>query len=132
MNQSSVYHFAEMIEVLTQGTTAIDLMSLIEGTIVEGVLVHIKTPAVGACNVIVGDDDDDNGFIIAADATAAADTLYGDVVTERGAYLYDGTSKAGHYKVYPASGKELKVELSAAPDTEAVLNIIVFGHRSGI
>jgi hypothetical protein len=132
LNQASVYHFAEKFEVQSQGITAIDLMSFQDGEIIEGVIVHIKTPATGACNLIVGDDDDPDGFIAAADGSAAADTIYGDGVTERGAYLYDSTSKAGHYKVYQTITKKLKFVLSAAPTTQGVYNVIVFGHRSGI
>lgn len=132
LNQSSVYQFAESFEVQSQGVTAIDMMSFRDGQIVEGVLVHVKTPAVGASNLIVGDDDDDDGFIAAADATAPADTVYGDGVTERGAYLYDGTSKAGHLKVYQTITKKLKFKLSAAPTTNGVYNVIIFGKKSGI
>lgn len=131
-SQASVYHFAEMFEVESAGTTPIDLMSFLDGMIVEGLLVHIKIPATGSANLILGDDDDDDGFLIAADATAAADTIYGDSVTERGAYLYNATSKAGHYKVYTTPTKALKFKLSASPTTEGVFNVIVFGHRSGI
>ncbi len=130
--RATVYPFAEMFEVTSQSQVSIDLTSFLEGMIIEGVLVHIKTPAVGACNLIVGDTDDDNGFIIAADATAAAETIYGAAVTERGAYLYNATSKAGHLKAYTTTTKKLTFVLSADPTNEGVFNVIIFGHRSGM
>lgn len=132
LKQSTVYPYAEMFEVLAEGTTLIDLMSIRDGQIIEQVFVHIKTPSVGACNVIVGDDDDDDGFIAAADGTAPADTIYGDGVTERGAYLYDATSKAGHRKFYQVATKEIKFKLSANPATSnGTYNVIVLGHQNG-
>ncbi len=125
----AVYPFAELFEVASQGDTVIDLMKIGAGVIIENVVVRVKTPATGSANLIVGDDDDDNGFTVAADATAAEGTVYGATVTERGAYLYDATSKAGHVKVYAAEGKELKFVLSADPTTEGVFEVIVLGHR---
>lgn len=130
--RATVYPFAEMFEVTSQGTTAIELTSFLDGMIIEGVIVHVKTPATGTANLIVGDTDDDNGFITAQDATQAAETIMGADVTERGAYLYNATSKAGHLKVYTTTTKKLTFELSAAPTTEGVFNVIIFGHRSGM
>ncbi len=127
--QKTIYPFAELVEVLSEGTTVINLMQIPIGTVIENVLVCIKTAATGTANLIVGDDDDDDGYIAAADATAAAGTIYGDGVTERGAYLYDATSKAGHVKVYLASGKEVKFKLSATPTTEGVYQVFILGKR---
>ena len=129
----SVYPFAEMIEVETNGTTAVDVLSIPKYTIIEGVLVRIKTAATGdANNLIIGDDDDDNGYIVAADAKGTAGTVYGDDPTERGAYLYDATKKGGFVKLYAAAGKEIKVVLSTAATTEAVLQVFVFGKRFAV
>lgn len=127
--RKTAYPIAELIEVTSQGTTPIDLMAIGDGVVIEQVLTRVKTPAVGASNLIVGDDDDDNGYILAGDATAAGGTVYGDAVTERGAYLYDATSKGGHVKFYGAAGKELKFKLSAGPTTEGVFQVLVIGHR---
>lgn len=131
-NRYSVYPFAEMIQVLSEGDTIIDVLSIPAGTLIEHVGVIIKTPAVGASNLIVGDDDDDNGFITAADAVAAANTVYGDDPTERGAYLYDATKKGAFRKYYTAA-KTLKFVLSADPATsEGVYQVIVVGKRFAI
>lgn len=130
----SVYSFAERFKLTSSGITAIDLKGVEDGLIIEGALVRVHTPAVraaGAVNLILGDDDDDDGFIASADAKAAADTIYGDTVTERGVYLYDATSKAGHYKVYQTTSKEFKFKLDVAPDTQGVYEVIIFGHRAG-
>jgi hypothetical protein len=128
---SSVYHFAEEIEVLTEGVTPVVCRTLSPGETVEKVMARIKTPAVragGATTFSVGDDDAATGFLLAADVKAAAGTLYGTVPTERGAYLYDDTVKAGYLKSYTAM-KDLKIVLSAAPDTEAVVQVTVIGHH---
>lgn len=131
-NRSTGYSFAEMVQVLSEGTTVIDVLSIPAGTLVEHVGVIVNTPAVGASNLIVGDDDDDNGMIAAADATAAANTIYGDDPTERGAYLYDATKKGAFTKYYPAD-KTLTFELSANPATsEGVYQVIVVGKRFAI
>ena len=98
-NTNSGYHFAEEIEVQTEGTTAVVCRTLSPGEIVHQVIARLKTAAVrsaGAATLSVGDDDAATGFLVAADAKAAAGTIYGAVPTERGAYLYDGTVKAGY------------------------------------
>jgi hypothetical protein len=128
--QKTMYPFAEMFEVTTTGVTAIDLMNIPAGTIIENVMVRIKTAGVGTGNVIVGDDDNDDGFIEGGDATASAGTVYGDDPTERGAYLYDATKKGGFTKLYAAAGKKLKVAVDAATlTTEAVAQVFAWGKR---
>lgn len=129
-NTNKVYDLAEEIEVETEGTTAVVCRSLSSGEVIDGVLARVKTPATdtGAVTLAVGDDDDADGFLVAADAKAAAGTIYGGVPTERGAYLYDSTVKAGYRKAYSAA-KSLKIALSAVPDTEAVVQVFINGHR---
>lgn len=132
--RKTLYPFAEMVEVLSEGTTVIDLLQIPEDTIVDKVLVLVKTPAVGAANLTVGDDDDADGFIVAADATAAEDTVYGDLIAEVGAYLKGATGATSGFgpipKHYSAAGKEVKFALSAAPATsEGVYRVIIKGHR---
>jgi pyruvoyl-dependent arginine decarboxylase (PvlArgDC) len=125
------YDICEEIEVDTEGVTAVVCRSLSPGEVIDQVLARVKTPAVrsaGACNLTVGDDDNSAGYLAAADAKATAGTIYGTVPTERGSYLYDGTVKAGYIKAYTAV-KSLKIVLSAAPDTQATVQVVVFGHR---
>lgn len=130
-NRYTVYPVAEMVDIQSEGTTAVDVFSIPDGMIVEEVLVIIKTALVDADanNLIVGDDDDDNGYIVAADAKAAVGTVYGADPTERGDYLYDATKKGSFVKVYPA-GKTLKFKLSVAPDTEGEYLVYIFGKRA--
>lgn len=127
----TVYPFAEIFEIATVGTTQTDIWAIPAGTIITLVLAKIKTAGTGTGNLIIGDDDDDNGYILAADATAAADTIYGDAITERGIYLAgaSGMGHAGAWKVYTSSGKELKIDCSSALTTEATVDVFVFGFR---
>lgn len=131
--KKTLYPFAEMFEVDTDGTDSVDVWDISRGTIITMVLAKIKTPGTGSGNIIVGDDDDDNGFILAADGTAAADTVYGDAVAERGAYFTNAggglESHAGKWKVYTSAGKEIKMDCSNALTTEATIDIFVFGFR---
>jgi hypothetical protein len=130
-----LYPFAECIEITTNGATAVDVRKFAAGDIVVNVMARIKTPgtrAAGALNLIVGDDDDGDGFIAAADAKASAGTVYGDDPAESGAYLYDSVKKGGFRKVYAAEGKTLKAVLDAAADTEATVQITVWGFRANL
>uniref|UniRef100_A0A6H1ZGS2 Uncharacterized protein n=1 Tax=viral metagenome TaxID=1070528 RepID=A0A6H1ZGS2_9ZZZZ len=127
-NRKTVHPFMECIEVTSESATSIDLMKIPDGTIVERVLVRVKTAATGSVNLIVGDDDDDNGFIAAADATAAAGTVYGDTGAELGDYLYDATEKKDRVKLYASPGKELKFVMSTTATTEGVYQVIVIGY----
>ena len=126
--QKSGYWFAEMFRVQTEGVTAVPFMSLLPGTVVKLILARCETPGTGAANLTVGDDDDADGYLIAADHTAAAGTIYGDAPTERGAYLYDATAKGGFVKLYNAA-KTLKAVLSAAGTTQGTWQLLVLGHR---
>lgn len=133
-NRYSVYPVAEMVHIQSEGTTPVAVMSIPDGMIVEHVLAIIKTPNedADATNLIVGDDDDDNGFILAADAKAAAGTVYGEDPTHRGAYLYDGTKKGSFVKVYQAH-KTLYFALStnmSGVEEEGEYLIYIFGKRS--
>jgi len=126
-----MYPFAEVFEVDTNGTTAVDVWDIPAGTIIAMVLAEIQVSSTGTgANIIVGDDDDDDGFILAASCCTTAGTIYGDAPEERGAYLYTGVSyHSGKWKYYDAAGKELKIDSSAANTTEATLRIYVFGYR---
>ena len=132
-NRYSVYPVAEMVDIESEGTTAVAVYSIPDGTIIDKVLAIVKTPNedADATNLIVGDDDDDNGYITAADAKAAAGTVYGDDPTERGAYLYDATKKGSFVKAY-AGPKTLYFALSTdmlVTEAEGEYYIWIFGHR---
>lgn len=130
-NTNSVYPLSEEIEVETEGTTPVVCRSLSPGETIDQIWARIKTAAVrsaGACALTVGDDDDADGFLVSADAKAAAGTAYGNVPTERGVYLYDSTVKAGYQKAYSAV-KSLKIVLSTVPDTQALIQVVIVGHR---
>lgn len=130
-----MYPFAECIEVTTSGTTAVDVRKFAAGEIVVNVMARIKTAGVraaGAANITIGDDDDADGYLAAADAKATAGTVYGDDPTERGAYMYDATKKGSFRKLYAAEGKTLKAVLDAAVDTEAVIQVTVWGFRANL
>ena len=130
----TLYPFAEVFEVATTGTTAVDVWDIPAGTLITMVLAEVETAPTGdANNVTVGDDDDADGYILAGAACGAtAGTIYGDSVQERGVYLVaDGVIgiHGGYWKSYTSAGKEVKVVLSAAATTEATMRIYIFGYR---
>jgi len=132
--KKTLYPFAEIFEIECSATAdaAVDIWDIPAGTIITMVLAKIKTAQVGAGNIIIGDDDDDNGYIVAADAVVAVDTIYGDVQAERGEYLKTAGQADPHapqWKVYTAAGKELKIEQSGTATTQAVVDVFVFGYR---
>ena len=135
-----MYPMAEMIEVAAEGTTIIDLMDIPAGTIIESVLVRVKTPATGPdASLTVGDADSANGFILAADAKAAAGTIYGDDIDEVGAYLKaavtcaatSANAQVGHNGHLYAAAAKVKFVLSAAA-TGGVYQVFVTGKRFAI
>ena len=126
--KQTLYPFNAIFEVTTSGTDSVDIWQIPKGFVMTMVLAKMKTAGTGSGNLTIGDDDAGDGFILAADATAAADVVYGDAVTERGTYIYDATSKAGHVKVYTVATKELKLDCSAALTTEATIDVFVFGY----
>jgi len=134
----AIYPFAERFRVATASTTSTDFWNIPAKTIITMVLVRVVTAPVdaGGSNIIVGDDDDDNGYILAASICCGvtAGTIYGDAIEERGAYLNDvgGTAiatHAGKWKTYESAGTEMSIALSAAVDTEGVVDVFVFGYR---
>jgi len=129
----TIYPFAEMFEVTTDGTTAVKIWDIPAGTVITMVLAKIKVAGTGsASNLTIGDDDTADGYILAASCCGAAvDTVYGDAIAERGSYLAaaTGLGHAGAWKVYTAAGKELYLDASAALTTEAVIEVFVFGYR---
>jgi len=132
--KKTIYSFSEMFEVTCSlvAATSADIWDIPEGTIITMVLAKIKTAQVGAGDLIIGDDDDTDGYILAANAVVAVDTIYGDAVNERGPYLYPQGQSAPHsgkWKVYTAAGKELKIQQSGTATTAAVVDVFVFGYR---
>ena len=128
-----LYPFAERIRATTDGTDAVDVWNIPEKTIITMVMVRVVTAGTGsASNFICGDDDDDDGFIVAtAIGGATAGSIWGDLPTERGAYLLGATT--GHspmiWKVYEDAGKEIKIDASVALTGELTVDIFVFGYR---
>jgi hypothetical protein len=121
--------FAEIFEIDTSGTDSVAIWSIPAGTIITRVLAKIKTAGSGSGNLTIGDDDDPDGYILAGDATAAADTIYGDTPEELGAYLYMGVSyHSEKWKQY-TSAKTLYIDCSGALTTEATVDVFVFGYR---
>ena len=128
-NERPLYPFARIFQVETSAQTAVDIWQIPAGTIITRVLAQINVAGTGSGNIIIGDDDDDNGYVLAADATAAAGTVYGDGVAEVGVYINDTQATCGgSWKEYHASGKELKMDCSATLTTEATVDVMVFGY----
>ncbi len=131
--KQALYPFSEMFQVDTSSTDAVTFWNIPAGTIITMVLAKINVAGTGSGNLIVGDEDDDNGFILACDATSTADTVFGDITNERGAYLNAAVPTAGgadepKWKVYTAT-KAAKIDCSGALTTEATIDIMVFGYR---
>ncbi len=125
LNVREVYPGSILVEVECNGTTAIAVWAIPAGTLIEQVLARIKVAGVGAANLTVGDDDAATGFLVAADTVVAVGTVYGEVPTTRGAYLYDATVKAGYIKLYASAGKSVKIVLSGAQTTNAVVQVLI-------
>jgi hypothetical protein len=122
------YAINEVYRFDANGTTAVTIATINPGTMITRMYCRIVTAASGtAGNLIIGDDDDDNGFIVAFDGQGTAGTVYGDDVTEGGAYLYDATKKGGQTKYYAAAKSILGV-LSGA-STGGTYDVIVEGFR---
>ena len=130
-NERPLYPFARIFQVATSSTDAVDIWQIPVGTIITRVLAQINVAGTGSGNLTVGDDDSGNGYILAADATAAAGTVYGDLNGELGTYLAGTAAGAGCapcWKEYHATGKELKMDCSGALTTEATVDVMVFGY----
>ena len=127
--KKTAYPFSEIFEVTTSGTSSVTFWDIPAGTIITRVLAKIKVAGTGSGNLTIGDDDAGNVFVLAGDATAAADVIYGDDTTELGAAFYDSTKKGAQWKVYTAAGKEMQIDCSAALTTEATVDVFVFGYR---
>jgi len=129
---STGYFMCERMKVTipAASTTAISLMSIPKGTYITDVLVKIVSAGVGTGDIDIGDDDDPAGYLDGCDATGAANTIYGDDPTERGAYLYDGTKKSLPGKFYTGD-KTLKAVASASTLTTGVTaDVYVMGFRA--
>ena len=135
--RQTMYPFAEMIEVETNGTTAVSFFPIPANTIIEKVLCKVKTASTNAVNLTIGDEDDADGFIVAS-AANSANAVYGDSVDEIGAYLKEQVSDSGSAthnqpipggKLYTAD-KNMKIVLSgAAGSQEAVVQVFVKGLK---
>jgi len=131
----TLYPFAEMFDVDTNGTTAVEIWDIPKGTIITMVLAEIKVAGVGSGgDIIIGDDDDDNGYILAGTLCGGTvGTIFGDAVAERGIYLTNSAdaneSHAGKWKVYRTATKTLKMDCSVDMTTEGTMRVSVFGYR---
>ena len=133
----TIYPFAEMFVVTTNGTTAVDVFEIPKQTAITMVLCEVVTASTGgAQTVYVGDASDPNGFIVGGTLCGATvGTVFGDRVSERGAYLNDTTggtaidTHGGQWKLYTTPGKQVEVVLSATSTTAGVVNVYIFGYR---
>lgn len=91
------FQWTNAMVIAAAGTAnKINICTLPAKTIVYNCYVVIDTAATQAATltVQVGPSTGTTGFVLAADAKAAANTVYGDAVGEVGANLYDTTEKA--------------------------------------
>lgn len=130
LNQIKAYPFAETFEVQTTDATSINVWLIPKGTIVDDVIVVVKTAA-STGYITVGDTDTANGYITSADAAGAAGTVYGDSPAEKGAFLYDATVKGGFRKVYTTHDKYLTIVVDRA-GTDGTFLITVTGFRTKV
>ena len=78
-----------------------------------------------------GDDDDDNGYILALDAEAAADTIYGDQQSDLGVYLTTSEVLTDETILFPNKGKlyvadkTLKLDLDTVPETPLIGDVYI-------
>ncbi len=134
VNRYTVYQMAEMVLIGSEGTTIVPVFSIPAGTVIEHVMVRVKTPAVrvtGAVTMTLGDVNSADGFVVACDAKAAIGTVFGGDPTERGAYLYDATKKGSFLKHYSLVNT-LRFVLNVAPDVQGEYEVIVFGKRYSV
>lgn len=132
-----LYPFAEVFEVETNGDTAVDVWKIPKGTIITMLLAKIKVlgTASSGRNLFVGDVADPNGYLLnAALCGTAVDVIYGDAVSERGAYLKNTEetsimTHAGSWKVYKTGDKKVILDVDGAMIIEATLEIFIFGYR---
>lgn len=124
----SGYDIAECYRVQTNGQTPVVLFRALPGTVIERVLVRVEVPGTGAAMLMVGDEDDPDCFVLSADHVQPEGTVYGDVTTERGTYLYTATPKGGHVKLYEEE-KDIEMVLSATPTTDGIHQVFVVGQR---
>lgn len=102
------------------GFTAGDIMAILEGTVIEGVDVIIKTAVTGSSPQInVGDDDSANGFVADANVTEGTPAVYSGA----GSYVSTGAKK-----YYSAAGKEVKLALGGTVSAGAFA-VVVKGYR---
>ena len=112
--------------VQANGTTDVDIFSIPQDVEISDVWARVAVTGTGAANMILGDDDDDNGYLEAADHTAAAGTIIGDIQTEWGAYqaVNPGTDDSPlPAKKYTSAGKELKLKLSASGTIQSIWDV---------
>lgn len=79
-----------MVVAAASSSNKIDVCTLPAKTAVARVWVAIKTAATQAATLTVqaGTAADTDGYVVASDAKAAANTVYGDAIAEQGALLF--------------------------------------------
>ncbi len=128
--KQTLHPFAEMFEATTNGTSNVTVWDIPKGTIINLVLAKIKTAGTTAGNIVIGDAATANAYILSADAAAAADTIYGDIPSERGVYIrVTGDSACGAGVKCNTAAATLIMDCDAALTTEAVVDVYVFGWR---
>lgn len=131
--RGTLYPFSEIIRATTADTTNTTIWTIPAKTIITMVLAKVVVAGSGSTTnyATVGDEDDEDGFLAGFDPNSAADTIIGEVPTTRGAYLYDGTVKAGYWKLYPAA-KSMIVDCEVTTlTTQITFDVMVFGYRYG-
>jgi len=129
-----MYPFGEAFTVTSEGTTSITLMTLSADSIVTGVKVEIITTATGSANLSVGAGSDADGLIAASSATATNGTIYGDAVADLGDDWKIASGASSGYTMMPGgvlyvASTAITFVLSAAPTTQGVYRISIFGYH---
>ena len=115
---SRAFEFKKTIDFSEQNLGAGDdgaFITMDEGSVVTDVYSRIVTAEGGVATFNVGDAADPNGFIAAANANSAANTL-----------VHGGGAYASNGKLY-AAATDLSIAAIAAMDT-AVVEVIVKGY----
>lgn len=142
----------QIYRVTTSGKTALTLTAISARRVITSVGVVIEraaTRSAGAVDLLIGDSSDDDGFIKAASALAAANTIYGNTPEYLGEYLaYEETVEANTQEQYSipdahahpvfitrrvpylfgkvySSADAIYLKLNQSVDLEAILKVFV-------
>lgn len=107
-----------------------DLWDVPAGSVIEDMYVIVDEAVSGISLFELGDDDDANDFISSATNPLSGTGLHYDTMTSRGAYLKLVGENFRKYKYYPASGKELKLNVTGTATTGKV-RLVVKGYVVG-